>query len=156
MQMFWSKNSSIFLVSLVVISIQSELKPVIEPAKKVPQQLLNLTLPRRRPLSYRNQSIDLLRKSINWFLYDNGLRHERVKERKDFQQVWIIMRELQKMHIDDVNLLWQNKLFINRSLCLYYRVLWSKSKKLYSKIFSLHFLVTQSRSKSVKTISRCP
>ena len=26
------------------------------------------------PLSYRNQSIDL-----DWFLYDNGLRHERVK-----------------------------------------------------------------------------
>ena len=33
----------------------------------------------RRPLSYRNQSIDLLRKSMDWFLYDNGLRHERVK-----------------------------------------------------------------------------
>ena len=33
----------------------------------------NLTLSRRRPLSYRNQSTD-------WFLYDNGLRHERVKQ----------------------------------------------------------------------------
>ena len=32
------------------------------------------------PLSYRNQSIDLQSKSLNWFLYDNGLRHERVKE----------------------------------------------------------------------------
>ena len=38
-----------------------------------------LTLLWRRPLSYRNQSIDLLRKSIDWFLYDNGLRHKRVK-----------------------------------------------------------------------------
>ena len=28
----------------------------------------------RRPLSYRNQSIDLLCKSMDWFLYDNGLR----------------------------------------------------------------------------------
>ena len=27
----------------------------------------------------RNQSIDLLWKSMDWFLYDNGLRHERVK-----------------------------------------------------------------------------
>ena len=26
------------------------------------------------PLSYRNQS-----RSMDWFLYDNGLRHERVK-----------------------------------------------------------------------------
>ena len=33
-----------------------------------------LTLSWRRPLSYRNQSI-----SVVWFLYDNGLRHERVK-----------------------------------------------------------------------------
>ena len=40
--------------------------------------LSSLTLSRRRPLSYRNQSIDLLRKSVDWFLYDNGLRLERV------------------------------------------------------------------------------
>ena len=32
-----------------------------------------LTLSWRRPISYRNQSID-------WFLYDIGLRHERVNE----------------------------------------------------------------------------
>ena len=39
----------------------------------------SLTHSRRRPLSYRNQSIDLLRKSMDWFLYDNGLRRKRVK-----------------------------------------------------------------------------
>ena len=38
-----------------------------------------LTLSWRRSLSYRNQSNDLLRKSMDWFLYDNGLRHERLK-----------------------------------------------------------------------------
>ena len=38
----------------------------------------NLTLSWRRPLSYRNQPIDLLCKSMDWFLYDNGLPHERV------------------------------------------------------------------------------
>ena len=38
-----------------------------------------LTLSWRRPLSYRDQSIDLLCKSMEWFLYDNGLRQERVK-----------------------------------------------------------------------------
>ena len=38
-----------------------------------------LTLSWRRPLSYRNQSIDLLCESIDWFLYDMGVRHERVK-----------------------------------------------------------------------------
>ena len=39
---------------------------------------LYLTLFWRRPLSHRNQSIDFQGKSMDWFLYDNGLRHERV------------------------------------------------------------------------------
>ena len=42
-------------------------------------KVLRLTLSWRRPLSYRSHSIDLLRKSMDWFLYDNGLRQERVK-----------------------------------------------------------------------------
>ena len=41
-----------------------------------------LTLSWRRQISYRKQSIDLLRKSMDWFLYDIGLRHERVKIKK--------------------------------------------------------------------------
>ena len=40
----------------------------------------------RRPFSYRNQSTDLLRKSMEWFLYDNGLRHERVNQTSQFLQ----------------------------------------------------------------------
>ena len=39
----------------------------------------NLTLSCWRPISYRNQSIDLQSKSVDWFLYDIGFRHERVK-----------------------------------------------------------------------------
>ena len=42
--------------------------------------LLLLTLSWRTPLSYRNQSIDLLLKSMDWFLYGNSLHHERVKQ----------------------------------------------------------------------------
>ena len=38
-----------------------------------------LTLSRRRPLSYRNQSIDLPSKSMDWFHYGNGLCLERIK-----------------------------------------------------------------------------
>ena len=37
-----------------------------------------LTLSWWRPLSYRNQSIDFGSKPMNWLLYDNGLRLERV------------------------------------------------------------------------------
>ena len=32
-------------------------------------------------VSYKNQSIDLLCKSMDWFLYDRDLRHERVNWR---------------------------------------------------------------------------
>ena len=39
----------------------------------------SLTLSWRRPLSYRNQSIDLKSKSMKWFQYDKDLlRHKRV------------------------------------------------------------------------------
>ena len=38
-----------------------------------------LTLSWRRSLSYRNQSIDLQSKSVDWFLYASSLRHDRVK-----------------------------------------------------------------------------
>ena len=39
-----------------------------------------ITLSWRRSLSYRNQCIGLLCKSLDWFLYDKDLRHERVKK----------------------------------------------------------------------------
>ena len=45
---------------------------------KAQRFIMNLTLSWRRPLSYRNKSMYLLCKSIDWFLYDNGLRHERI------------------------------------------------------------------------------
>ena len=37
-----------------------------------------LTLSWQRPISCRNQSINLLCKSIDWFLHHNSLHHERV------------------------------------------------------------------------------
>ena len=40
----------------------------------------HLTLSWWRPLSYRNQSTDLLCKSMDWFLYDNSLYHEKFKD----------------------------------------------------------------------------
>ena len=56
--------------------------------------LINLTLSWRRPLPYRNQSIDLRSKSVNWFLYDNGLRHERVKwsDNKWYYWNWSVVK----------------------------------------------------------------
>ena len=38
-----------------------------------------------RSLSYTNQPIDLQSKSMDWFLYDKDLRHERVNEYQIFK-----------------------------------------------------------------------
>ena len=54
------------------ISFISETNDFLKNLNKV------LTLSWWRPLSYRNHSIDLRSKSMDWFLYDNGLHHERV------------------------------------------------------------------------------
>ena len=43
----------------------------------------SVTLSWRRPLSYRNQFIDFQSKSMDWFLYDRDLRHEKVKRSFD-------------------------------------------------------------------------
>ena len=44
---------------------------------KLVQMAEFVTFSWRRSLSYRNQFMDLLCKSIGWFLYDRGLRHEK-------------------------------------------------------------------------------
>ena len=39
---------------------------------------------------YRNQSINLQSKSVDWFLYDSDVRHERVKRGMYFLQYTLI------------------------------------------------------------------
>ena len=56
--------------------------------KTTPLQKPLLTLSWRRPLSYRNQSIDLRSESRDWFLYDNGLGHERVNYEENESDKW--------------------------------------------------------------------
>ena len=41
--------------------------------------ILHLTLSLRRSLLYRNQAIDLLCKSMDWFLYDRDFSYEGAK-----------------------------------------------------------------------------
>ena len=62
--------------------------------------------------------------------------------RKDCQHVWSVKKDLKKLNLEDLELPGNSKLFINRSLCPYYKMLWSKSKKLHSlsKIHSFFYL----------------
>ena len=55
-----------------------------------------------------------------------------VKLRKDCQQVLAVKEDLRKIKMKDVDPPGQNKLFVNKNLCPYYKILWSKSKKLHS------------------------
>ena len=55
----------------------------------------------RRPLSYKNQSIS---KSMDWFLYDNGLRLERVNKKwakqTDLHKIWNkLFNVMTEMHL---------------------------------------------------------
>ena len=62
----YQKYSEIKKVGLIVLILRTIICP----------EFWSLTFSWWRSLSYRNQSIDFFRKSVDWFLYDNGLRHE--------------------------------------------------------------------------------
>ena len=53
-------------------------------------------------------------------------------KRKDCEHVWSVKKDLKKLTMEDLELHGNNKLFINRSLRPYYKMLWSKTKKLHS------------------------
>ena len=50
--------------------------------------------------------------------------------RKDCDQVLSIKRDQQKIKLEDIGSRGSNSIFINPSLCPYYRIFWSKSKRL--------------------------
>ena len=52
--------------------------------------------------------------------------------RKDCQHTWSVRNDLKKLIMKDLEENGNSKLFINRILCPYYKMLWSKSKKLHS------------------------
>ena len=72
------RPSGSFILSLIYFThnIFTAFECSIEYGKR---SSLNLTFSRRRSLSHGNQSIDLQSKSMDWFLYNDGLRLERVK-----------------------------------------------------------------------------
>ena len=61
-------------------------------------------------------------------------------KRKDCQQILSVKKDLKNLSMEDLNLPADTKIFVNQSLCPYYRILWSKSKKLHSlgKIFNFY------------------
>ena len=52
--------------------------------------------------------------------------------RKDCKQVFQVKKDLKDLTADDLDLPRGTKIFVNQSLCPYYRILWSKTKRLQS------------------------
>ena len=79
---------------------------------------LIITLSWQTSLSFRNQSIDLLSKSMNWFLYDKDLRHERDEGKLKFFLVVVFFSQI-----------WQQIFFIEhfRLLSVYLVLLFFKN-----------------------------
>ena len=54
-------------------------------------------------------------------------------KRKVSRQVLSVRKDLNKVKMSDIDLTEQSTLYINQSLCPYYRMLWSKTKTLFQK-----------------------
>ena len=54
-------------------------------------------------------------------------------KRKVSRQVLSVRKDLSKVKMSDIDLTGQNTLYINQSICPYYRISWSKTKTLYQK-----------------------
>ena len=54
-------------------------------------------------------------------------------KRKVSRQVLSVRKDLNKVKMSDIDLTGQSTLYINQSLCPYYRMLWSKTKTLHQK-----------------------
>ena len=67
--------------------------------------------------------------------------------KKDCDQVSSVKRDLRKIKLEDIRLRGSNFIFINPSLCPYYRMLWSKSKRLLDLGKINNFYVSSGKSK---------
>ena len=78
--------------------------------------------------------------------YCVGRRNDTVtvkfSRQKDCHQVWSVKKDLKKLTMEDLELPGNNKTFINRSLYVYYKMLWSKSKKLHSLSKICNFFIS--------------
>ena len=54
----------------------------------------------------------------------------KLSRRKDCLQMLAVKRDLQNVNMEELGLPAGTKIFVNQSLCPYYKVLWSKSKRL--------------------------
>ena len=62
---------------------------------------------------------------------DNDRVIEKFSRRKDCEQIMSVKKDLKHLKMQEVGLPGNRSIFINTSLCPYYRMLWSKCKRLH-------------------------
>ena len=68
-------------------------------------------------------------------------------KRKVLRQVLSVRKDFNKVKMSNIDLTGQSKLYINQSLCPYYRMLWSKTKTLHQKARLTSFMCLMAKSK---------
>ena len=63
---------------------------------------------------------------------DNDRVIVKFTRRKDCKQVFQVKKDLKDLTVDDLDLPRGTKIFVNQSLCPYYCILWSETKRLLS------------------------
>ena len=62
--------------------------------------------------------------------------------RKNCKQIFKIKKDLRDLNMDDLDLPRNTKIYINQSLCPYYRILWSKAKRLQNIVSVDNFCIS--------------
>ena len=68
---------------------------------------------------------------LNPAIGSQGRAIVKFSHRKDCQQLMKVKKDSSKLNLTDIDL-GKTKIFINKTLCPYYKLLWSKSKKLHA------------------------
>ena len=98
----------------------------------IPRDVSNKTLESNVLGVFRKAGFKILSRDIEAChrLTNNDRVNVKFLRRKDCDQVLSVKRDLRKIKLEDIGLRGSNSIFINPSLCPYYRMLWSKSKRL--------------------------
>ena len=73
---------------------------------------------------------------------------------KDCQHALQVKNDLRKLNLEDLGFHGKNKIYINWSLCQYYRMLWSRSKKLHG-MGIIHSFSVAGKSIKIKVHENC-
>ena len=76
--------------------------------------------------------------------------------RKDCDQIMSVKKDLKKVKMQDIGLSGNQSIFLNTSLCPYYRMLWSKCKRIHELGNNTNFYISSGTIKVKMTGNSSP